>query len=330
MNLTLEQIRSAARGVARVEERDGQIAFFRFTEAQSLFYQQRDPDFFRKSKSTSGVVLEFDTDSENLSLEAEVSSGSSRRFIAHTVLVNGVPRAHLGDVLPPDRETGVLSGSISLGAGQKRVKILFPWAVCSRLRFLRLDDGSHFSPVQKDKTLILFGDSITQGYDSALPEHSYAAQLTAWLDWNGINKAIGGEIFCPELAALPDAAAPDLITVAYGTNDWSKCAGEALFHNSREFYRNLRRTYPDTRILALSPIWRADMDRENKACPFREVAAHLREVAREIGNADFIDCYGFVPQNTGLFSDAYLHPNEEGFRHYARGLIGQLSRLELK
>ena len=66
MKLTLEQVRSAARGVARVEEIDGKITFFRFSAAQDAFYSRRDADFHRKSHATSGVILEFDTDSRNL------------------------------------------------------------------------------------------------------------------------------------------------------------------------------------------------------------------------------------------------------------------------
>ena len=325
MDLTLQQLRSAVRGAARVEEIDGAVAFFRFTEEQSRFYEQRDPDFYRKTKSTSGVILEFDTDSTSLSLEVEVSTGSSRRFVAHSIFVNGEPFTVFGDTLPGETEAAVLSGTIDLGAGAKRVKILFPWAAASRVRRFALDDGSSFSPVKKEKLLILYGDSITQGYDAPLPEQSYASQLTAFLDWDSRNKAIGGEMFCPELAKLSDGVTPDLITVAYGTNDWSHVSQAQQQETSRGFLHNLRRTYPATPIVVMAPIWRADMDREEKTCPFREVAVHLAAVTKELGNAYFVDCFDFVPQDTTLFSDAYLHPNAEGFRHYAQALCARLS-----
>ena len=323
MKLTFEQIRAAARGVARVEEVDGKINFFRFTAEQDAFYARRDKDFHRKSHATSGVILEFDTDSRTLGLSVEISSGSSRRFTAHSIFANGQRIGQLGSALAPELVHECYEDSFDLGNGTKRVKILFPWAACSKLMALTLDDGATFSPIQKKKTVILFGDSITQGYDAAIPENSYASQLVAALDANGINKAIGGEVFCPELASLPDAVTPDLITVAYGTNDWSCFC--ALTADAAEFYRTLRKTYPATPIVALAPVWRADHNDRPDHTDFRLVAKTLAAIADEVENVRFIDCFGFIPEDTSLFSDLYLHPNDEGFRHYANGLIDALS-----
>ena len=50
------------------------------------------------------------------------------------------------------------------------------------------------------------------------------------------NKAIGGDVFFPSLAATREDFEPDYITVAYGTNDWSKCPREALEENCKNFY----------------------------------------------------------------------------------------------
>ena len=326
MKLTFEQIKSAVRGVARVEEIDGKVNFFRFTAAQDAFYAERDAfyaewnkGFYRKSHATSGVILEFDTDSWTLELSVEVSSGSSRRFTAHSIFADGKRVGQLGSSIAPDLSSECYEGSFDLGIGTKRVKILFAWAACSKLLALTLDDGASFVPVQKEKTVILFGDSITQGYDAEIPENSYASQLVAALDANGINKAIGGEVFCPELATLPDAVTPELITVAYGTNDWSHYG--ALTEDAEAFYRNLRKTYPATPIVAMAPVWRADCKDHPDRKDFRLVAEALQKIAAEVENVRFVDCFDFIPQDTTLFSDAYLHPNEEGFRHYIRGLL---------
>ena len=324
MKLTFDQVKSAARGVARVEEIDGKVNFFRFTAEQDAFYARRDKDFHRKSHATSGVILEFDTDSQNLGLSVEVSSGSSRRFTAHSIFADGKRVGQLGTSIAPEVASECYEGSFDLGPGTKRVKILMPWAACSKLAALTLDDGAGFAPIQKEKTLILFGDSITQGYDAQIPENSYAARLVSALDWNGINKAIGGEIFCPELAGLADDVTPDLITVAYGTNDWSRFG--RLTEDAAAFFRTLRSTYPASPIILLAPVWRADWqdpDRDD----FRRVAQTLEQIAGEVGNAHFIDCFSFIPADTDLFSDLYLHPNDEGFRHYAEGLIPAVFKL---
>ncbi len=137
------------------------------------------------------------------------------------------------------------------------------------------------------------------------------------------DKAIGGEVFCPELAGLPDAVTPDLITVAYGTNDWSQFC--RLPEDAAEFYRTLRKTYPNIPIVALAPVWRADWQTREDHTNFRLVAEGIRKIAEEVENVRFIDCFGFIPEDTALFSDAYLHPNDEGFRHYANSLIAALA-----
>ena len=170
MKLTFDQIRAAARGCAFTEEKDGALWLYRFTREQMEFYRHRDADFFRKAHATSGVVVEFDTDSPTLFLAVTVSTGSSRRFVAHSIFVNGVLLAHFGDTIPAECPAHDLEGSYDLGEGTKRVKILFPWASASRIRELRLASGSSFLPVKKDFTLILYGDSITESMEKAITE----------------------------------------------------------------------------------------------------------------------------------------------------------------
>lgn len=327
MKLTVEQIKAIARGVVRVEEAGDKVCLYRFTKAQEEMYRERQADFHRKSFATAGVILEFDTDSETLGLSVEVSGGSSRKFFAHSIFAGGQRIGELAGEFRDGETNLFLCGTYALGAGMKRVKILFPWSAASRICEMTLDDGAKILPVKKNRKVLLFGDSITQGYDARRPENAYAAQLTAWLDADGINKAIGGEIFCPALAALREDFTPDLITVAYGTNDWSKSAGEDFEKDSVAFFSGLRRLYPGTKILILAPIWRADTHRQTSVGPFEGVAKHFARIAGKLENVTFIDCVDLVPQDRALFSDGYLHPNDEGFRFYADGLLKKLAEL---
>ena len=54
------------------------------------------------------------------------------------------------------------------------------------------------------------------------------------------------------------------------------------------------------------------------------MAEGIQTIADEVENVHFIDCFGFIPEDTALFSDAYLHPNDKGFLYYANGLIASL------
>ena len=319
MKATLSMIREAATGCARITEQEDGICFYRFTEEQEEFYRTYNTDFYYKTFATAGVRLEFVTDSASLSIETVCKSASSRKFVYHDIFCNGKAIDHFGGAI--NSQKGYFGGSYDLGEGLKTVQIYFPWMAQSVLRSLELDDGASFSPVKRPTNMLIFGDSITHGYDANYPSQTYSSILSDKLNANAINKGIGGEIFWPELAALPEDFTPDLINVAYGTNDWSVCSFEELENNCRGFYHNLRKTYPDTKIVMLSPIWRDDMNREDSACPFRQVAQLLRTIAEEIGNAVLIDCFDFVPPENRCFCDDLLHPSDEGFRHYAEGLI---------
>ena len=89
MKLTYEQIKSAACGVARVEEKDGYIQLLRFTREQEELYKTVTEEFYSKTFATAGVRLAFKTNSEKLSLTAFFEKASSRSYFAVDVKVNG-------------------------------------------------------------------------------------------------------------------------------------------------------------------------------------------------------------------------------------------------
>ena len=92
MILTLDRIRAVTTGADRVEKTaKGRIKFHRFTEAQEKAYKDYSADFYRKTFSTSGIRLEFVTDSKSLSMTVNATSklSSSRRFFAHSVYADG-------------------------------------------------------------------------------------------------------------------------------------------------------------------------------------------------------------------------------------------------
>lgn len=327
MELTIDQIREVARGIAQVQEIDGKICLLRFTPEQTRLIQQRSENFYQKTFETAGISLEFETDSSSLRLSVEVKRGMSRNFFAHSIYVDDERIGQLAGVFQDGEAWRTCCGTFFLKPGRKTVRILFPWSSASRIIRLCLDDGAVVKPLPEKKKILMFGDSITQGYDASVPEKSYASRLARWLDVEAINKAIGGETFCPALGALTDAIAPERIFVAYGTNDWSKSAKEVFEADSRAFLRNLRRTYPGVEIVVLAPVWRADLHLQKPVGEFSNVVKHYREIASEIENVTVIDCFDFIPHDRELYRDGYLHPNDTGFEHYFTGLCQALNRM---
>lgn len=324
VKLSAEQIQKIVIGASRIEDIDGKINIFRFTKAQEEAYKPYSADFYMKSFATAGIRLEFVTDSKKMFLEVDVCKGSSRNYFCHAVYVNG---EHIGDLASYETNTGVFSKEFDLGEGEKTVAVYFPWTVASKIINLSLDDGATLAPVEKSCKMLQFGDSITHGYDAKAPAASYASIVADALDAYAINKGIGGEIFFPTLSELKDDIEPDYITVAYGTNDWSKVNLERFDNNSRKFFENLSVLYPNAKIFALAPIWRGNYNKEDRKYDFSHTAEHFKAIAKDIPNLYVIDCFDFVPHDPACFSPDVLHPNDEGFSYYAENLITALNKL---
>lgn len=322
MKLNIEQIRKITRGAVRIEDEQDGVHFYRFTKAQEELYRTVSSDFWGKTHATAGVRMEFLTDSKTLEIKTNISSGSSRTYFAFEVFVNGELNGTLAnfdeddvteDYLSAEYEHGKFSKTFSLGAGEKTVSIYFPWSATAVIEELIVDNGAFVEPAEKKKKLLVYGDSITQGYDALRPSHRYAARIAEAFNMEEVNKAIGGEVHRAALAEEKDDFIPDYIMIAYGTNDWSKCPKADVKANCEGFYKVMREHYPDTPILAIAPIWRKDEDSYREFGKFHEMEELIRETVEGYKNITVLTGYDFVPKEEKYFSDRRLHPNDVGF-----------------
>ena len=335
MRLSLEKIREITTGAVRVEENNGEICFYRYTREQDERYKIRNPELHRRSLCTAGIKLCFETDSENLFLKIKTQQIVTRSFFSTDVFVNGEILGfidNLGDSSIDDGyialslPQGEFSKNFYLGKDKKKVCIHLPWSVKLSLTEMSLDDGASINAIKNDKKLIAFGDSITHGFDALRPSERYISRLADALCADEYNKAIGGDIFFPDLAALRDDFEPDYVTVAYGTNDWN-CLGENEFReNCRAFFENLTRNYSCAKIFAITPVWRADHMNKREFGSFEKVADDIKDVVRSLPSVTVIDGFDLVPHNENLFSDKYLHPNSRGFEYYFENLYAIIEK----
>ena len=330
MKLSIEQLRSMTQGAVRVFEIDGSVCFRRFTDEQEELYRISNEEFWKKTFSTAGIKLCFETNSEIMNLSVLALESTSRTYFSIDVFSDdqfvGAIENHTEDGLAGDYTEvrfplGHFEKEFVLGSGMKTVTIYLPWSVELRIESLCLDDQAEIIPVKSEKTLLVFGDSITHGYDAVHPVNRYAAQAARALQAEEYNKAIGGEVFFPELAEAKENFDPDYVLVAYGTNDWGLTTWDKFSKNCREFYKILAEQYPKANIYALAPIWRKDFEEVRECCDFRQVAAYIHEVTKPYSNIKVIDCFDFVPKEERYFADFKLHPNDKGFEHYGKNLI---------
>lgn len=334
MILDFKTVKNITQGAVDVKQEYGGIAFYRFTEAQRSAYAEC-PDLMIKTHATAGIRLAFETDATVLYMSVMTEAITSRTYFSHDISVNGVVVGRLknfssendvrSDNFTMPFPLGEIGGTFELGNGSKTVQIDFPWSVSSVLKELRLDGATYVCPVKLPKTIMFFGDSITQGYDVLYPTVHYSVQLAKKLNAQIYNKAIGGDIFRPQLAQLKEEYDPDYIAVAYGTNDWGKsCSRRDTENRCKEFFCNLVRCYPSAQIFAISPIWRKDhrtsRDAESFGA-FSEVARIIESVAADIHTVKYIDGWNLVPHSEDYYADLCLHPNNEGFVHYGANLI---------
>ena len=336
MKLDFEKIKEITTGAVRIIQKDdGEIAFYRFTKAEEELYKKTNESFYMKCFATSGVKLLFKTNSKNLILKIFTSYANSRGYFSFDVLVDGETVGYIDNFsdlkLPEDyvdrayprEET---EKEFHLGDGVKTVCIHFPWSTGSTIREITVDDDAFVEAVKPKNKLLVYGDSITQGYDAFRPSNRYIAKLADALDAEELNKAIGGEKFFPELAELKDNFAPDYVTVAYGTNDWNNIDEETFKINCRAFYKKISENYPDAKIFAITPIWRKDMNEEREFGEFQKVEEDIKNETAEFENVMLISGFRFVPQDEKYYADFRLHPNDDGFKFYFDNLYSKIKK----
>ncbi len=326
MKLNLNDIKKIAFGATAITEENGVIEFKRFTEKQKeCYFTLRGISLHNKVNSTSGVRLSFITDSKTLNLKYFMVYASSRVYAYFDLLVDGKLYHHFGTESITEEE---YFENITLPSGEKHVELYLPWSVGAKFTLFELDDGAKITPVKRKRVMLSFGDSITQGYDAKYPTNTYISKLSRALDADVYNKAIGGDTFFPELLQNGDGIVPDIVTVAYGTNDWFRLKEEDFKFNAKTFFELLLEKYSYSKIIVITPIWRKE---EEGVAPngysLDSAREFIKNTALSYSGVMVIDGKTLVSHDVEMFEDRRLHPNDNGFNEYSENLIKKLENL---
>ncbi len=335
MRLDLESLKQITYGAVRIEEEGDAFYFHRMTKEQVEYYDKKEPDWGLKARSTAGIKLRFKTNSRFLKLNVNVNSFNYVKYFSFDVYVNGkyldalknFDENNVPEFYPTYAyELGDFEKSFDLGEGEKTVYVYFPWNQNIKVYGVYLDDGAFFNPVGYNGKALTYGDSITQGYYTLFSAKRYATQLTENYNLEEYCKAIGAETFSPDFLDIKEDITPDLITVAYGSNDWHKKSKEDFISDATGFISRLASLYKNVKIVVISPIWRADSV-EEKAVNFEEIPSILNEIASRYENVYFVNARNFVPEQSSYYGDYRLHPNDEGFNKYFEGLKQEFDKV---
>ena len=317
MRLTFDQIKSVAFGSLKTEMLEDGIHFYKCTQKQELAFGALNKSLGERALSTTGVRLDFHTNSKHLRFFA----ASGRKF---EVLLDGVLRRQFDfDLLREAGECAEMDLTDSLGGfkDEIRVTLVFPSHKVGVLEWIELDDGATVRPHTFDTKILFIGDSITQGWNSEYDVFSYAWRVSNFFNAESIIQGIGGAYF-HESTVDSIEFDPDTVIVALGTNDFNhyKTMDDARAHAAAHLAL-LAREYAGKKLIALSPIWRTEQ--QNTMGSF----AQLREMLiEEIERAGFchVDGLELVPPMSLFMKDVVLHPNDLGFSLMAQNLIAKM------
>ena len=315
MKLTFDQIKAYTVGAVAIRPEEDGIHFYKCTDKQNSAWDSFSETLGHRARTTTGVRLDFVTDSQNLTFTAnggkfEIYVDDLMRVqyvLSEMTTVNMALRAPLGD--------------------QKksyRVTICFPSHSIGVLDSVELDDGATVTAPNYDTKMLFIGDSITQGWNSQYDTFSYAYRVSRFFNANSVIQGIGGAFYHENCFDSIDFD-PDTVIVAYGTNDFNRYKTYDEFRGHVSAHLALiAKEYADKRIFVLSPIWRKDLH-ERMMGTFDGARQIVIDEAEKL-SLTHIDGLKLVPPMEEFFADAHLHPNSEGFSLYAENLIRELSK----
>ena len=305
----------------------GLLHFHRFSEKQRETYARESQDWAMKTRSSASATLDFITNSNYITLKFNLYPGSSQRYGSIDLYVDGV--FHNSRVA---EDLSISLAGFPLPEGEHRITVYFPWSAETVVHEVRLSEGATVIPVEKSCKLLCFGDSITQGYISQFTSLSYVNQTARALNAEVVNQGIGGYVF--NEATIDESIVsyqPNIITVAYGTNDYSRyeTAQDYAEHTGR-YIQKLGQLFPDTPIVGILPLYRNDENHKARKLYRTYSLDDARKILRDhylaLPNGHVVEETG-IPHLPQFFAADYLHPNALGFTIMTQAIVCKLQGL---
>jgi lysophospholipase L1-like esterase len=324
VQLDLNSLHRFALGIAHWEIADGAWRAHRLPGAMEERYVAQDNnDAFRiRFSCTSCVRLRFVSDTRRLRLA--VRYGFEARTIYRGVFrVNGTELA-FGPAERTERWEGTIFEQPS--AARQTFDLWFPHMCQADIAGIEMDDACVVEPTPASRLRWLaYGDSITQGMTATLPTRTVIGRCALVLDAAVQNVGVGGAVFDEWLADTVPGGSFDLVSIAYGTNDYHRSVpAERFQQNARRLLAALSGKHAGTPVVLLTPLtW----IRPSAARPDGPSLAAYREsllaLAAEFKQVRIVPGDRMIPEGEEWFVDG-VHPNDPGFEVYAKNLLPHL------
>ena len=310
---------------------NGAVRFHRFSEQQKKQYYydslKTGKDYVLRTMASSNIILDCITNSEVLGIQYLWNPATGHDEAVFDFYVDGVLYGYHETT---EKDEGILAFDIP--QGEHRITLFFPWQVIVDIKSIILSEGAYVKKIRRNRRILVFGDSISQGYICRHPSLSYTGYITRKLDAECLNQAIGGYWF--EKNSLDEKLQfwePDCIITAYGTNDYFLYDTREEFSSGiREYMQKLCDIFPQTPILGIMPIPRFDEPylAKQKIADFSLKDSYdiIRETYDKYPTVSILeDC--FFPRHPDFFASDLIHPNDLGFQIYGEAVSSKIQEV---
>ena len=317
MKLSNKTLSKLIKGACYFEIKDGYLSSYRFSKAQieNLSKNAYDKCWLTYALMSGPQRIEFKTSSTEINFDYKSSKSHANNTI-DLYIDNVLYRVyHINDTLKGKVE-------FFLPQGQKLVSIYMPCESTVQIKNFTIN-GGYKSVKKSEKRVLIIGDSITQGAGPEVASLAYADALARELGYDILAQGIGGYRYEPNDIMKIDGFEPDKIIVALGTN-WYDDSSYDYELNVSEFYEKLTSVFPNIPILAITPIWRGDIDNWDR---FIWCINKIKDTCAKYECIRLVDGFTLVPNVEECFSDK-AHPNCFGSLMYSSNLIKSIRKLK--
>ena len=292
----------------------------RFDAEQAQLLAGGFSDLLIRANCTAGVRLEFVTELSAISFSFRCDS-FARPIVAFDVWENGQYRKTLS--FPDNTSEGHFLYETE-DPGSSHLCIFLPHLVRTTLSDVSLGDALP-APAAR-RTLLFYGDSITQGMTASRPSFTWASAVARSLNADWINFGIGGKKFHRNLLDQTAPIDASAVFVGFGTNDAMQADAPSLMRqNISGFFAALREYFP---VIPVYVITAPSIEESLLTASSRPAFPVVRELTTEYAKryqCFLIDGEELLPNDPSLFVDG-VHPNEAGSAHYAAKLLSQIEQ----
>ena len=312
MELSYQKIKEITVGAAIIWEESDGMHFTRCIPRQLDVLRSTEPWCMENAYAPTGIRFDFHTDSS---------------YVAFSVGTNGRYELKLDGILVKQYELANESGKhvveITLGEGEHHVVFSLPnHSAEGIVSGIALEEGASCIRHIFDHKILFLGDSITQGWNTKFDTLSYPWMISDFLNAESVIQGIGATYFVPDTVA-DFGFDPDIVFVAYGTNDYHVFETlDALREQSGLYLDKVKYMYGQASIFVITPIWRQDIETPLKMGTLQECRNVIHEEGSKRGMY-IINGELLVPPMQAFMADN-VHPNTLGFLMYTLGLLKQI------